>query len=110
ARVEFTVVGKLDLDLASLNHHMLVSQNVAVRADYDPRTQALLGLSLLEGGEEVAKEVVEEWVATEGISASRDFLGSNDTDHRRARLFSSDYDRAAAAHVLGKSRERQGER
>ncbi len=87
---------------------MLVGQNVAVWADNDPGTQALLGLSLLEGLEEVAKEVIEERIAAEGIGPALDFLGRNDADHRRACLFRGDHDRAAAANVLGVYRRYEG--
>ena len=82
---------------------MLISQDVAIRPDHHARAQALLGLSLPEGFEEVTEKFIEERVAAgERVAPPLDLLGRNNTDHRRARLLDGDDHRAAAACILGK--------
>jgi len=78
------LVGQLHPDLGGVVHHVVVGEDVAVRADDEARAQrGILALLALESEELLQERIVVEGIAPE---ARRDGLGGVDVDHRGLQL------------------------
>src|SRR5690606_6451202 len=76
-------VGQCDFDFLGGFDHVVVGQDVALRADDDAGAEAdLFFLFLVEA---VAEELAEERIVQERILHGRDWLAGEDVDHRRHR-------------------------